>query len=93
MKRLHFDEKLANLLKKGGVDDNISERKAFGIKASQQVLQILALFSCFQLALYVMTVAYNIQAEGMNALWHLVSIDISLTQGGARPLSAGIDRF
>jgi hypothetical protein len=74
LKRLHFDEKLANLLKKGGVDDNISERKAFGIKASQQVLQILALFSCFQLALYVMTVAYNIQAEGMNALWHLVMI-------------------
>ena len=33
--------------------------------------------ACFELALYVMTVAFNIGLEGFNAMWH-VAIVISI---------------
>merc|ERR1719313_633402 len=77
LKRLHFDEKLAELLKESSNlthEAALAERKSFGINVCQQLLQILALLACFQISLYVMTIAYNIQAEEMNALWHLATI-------------------
>jgi hypothetical protein len=77
LKRLHFDEKLAELLKQSSNqshEDAFAQRKRFGIQVCQQLLQIFALLGCFQLSLYVMTIAYNIKAEEMNALWHLVTI-------------------
>jgi hypothetical protein len=77
LKRLHFDEKLAELLKQSSNqshEESLARDKRFGIGVCQQLLQILSLLACFQIALYVMTVAYNIKAEDMNALWHLVSI-------------------
>jgi hypothetical protein len=76
-KRLHFDEKLAELLKRGEAnhhDQTIAMNKAQGIGICSQMLQILSLISCFQLSLYVMTIAYNIKAEDMNSMWHLVTI-------------------
>lgn len=76
LKRLHFDEKLADLLKQGSTSSHheLAQKKKAGIGVCQQLLQVLSLLACFQIALYVMTFAYNISAEGMNALWHLVSI-------------------
>jgi hypothetical protein len=70
--RYQFDRRLAGLLRSHGLKAPTIHVRTLHVAAP--AIQLLALLSCFQLALYVMTVGYNIHYAHLHWIWHLAIV-------------------
>lgn len=77
---MHFDRRLALVLRrerdKDPKDHSDPEDvvKHLNIPFCHQLIQVLALVICFQMALYVMHFGYNIYSAQLGSVWHLLII-------------------